>query len=202
MTTKNTMRTSFLIILIGLFAWNVKGQISFSPIDSKLQTLNGNNEITCSSSTMTVKFPLKHDVKVLPQNNLVTVDSQTIQIMSLDFKGYNKDTNGENLNNQKQLLDSYSKYEFAYFQNDLGVEIINPNSQWVVTKSKGWLIWYFKVGNVPTQVDKQTEIQLFATTVVGDKILIINAPILTGGDFSKAALIVNEIMEAMIITNQ
>jgi hypothetical protein len=60
-----------------------------------------------------------------------------------------------------------------------------------VTKSKGWFIWYFKLGKVPTQVDSQTEIQLFATTVIGDKVLIINAPIMTGGNFSKVALIVN-----------
>ena len=199
---KNIIRTPFLIILIGLFAGNVKGQISFSPIESKLQTLKSNNELTFSSSKMTVKFPLKREVKVLPQNNLVTIDSQTIQIMSLKFDGYNKDTNGENLNNQKQLLDAYSKYELEYFKNDLGVEIINPNSQWVVTKLKGWFIWYFKVGSVPKQVDKQTEIQLFATTVIGDEILIINAPILAGGNFSKAAQIVNEMMEALIITKQ
>jgi hypothetical protein len=80
--------------------------------------------------------------------------------------------------------------------------LINPNSQWVVTKSKGWFIWYFKLGKVPTQVDTQTEIQLFATTVIGDKVLIINTPIMTGGDFSKAALIVNEFMEALTITKQ
>jgi hypothetical protein len=141
-------------------------------------------------------------VQILPQNNFVTVDSQTIQIMSLKFGGYNKDPKGGNLNNQKELLDAYSKYELEYFKNDLSVEVINPNSQWVVTKSKGWFIWYFKVGKVLTQVDTQTEIQLFATTVIGDKILIINAPILIGGDFSKAALIVNDMMEALIITKQ
>jgi hypothetical protein len=71
-----------------------------------------------------------------------------------------------------------------------------------LTKSKGWYIWYFKVGKVPIQLDTQTEIQLFATTVIGDRILIINAPIIIGGDFSKAALIVNEFMEALIITKQ
>ena len=198
MTTKNIIRTSFLTILLGLFTGNVKGQVSFSPVESKLQ--KSNNELICSSSTMTVKFPLKRETTVLLQNNFVTIDNQTIQIMSLKFDGYNKNTKGENLNNQKELLVAYSNYELTYFKNDLGVEIINPNSQWVVTKSKGWFIWYFKVGKVPTQVDMQTQIQLFSTTIIGDKILIINAPILTNGDFSKAALIVNEIMEALTIT--
>jgi len=193
-------RTFFLILLIGLFTGNVKGQVSFSPVDSKLQ--KSNNELIYSSSTTTVKFPLKRQVTVSPENNFVTIDSQIIQIMTLKFNGYKKETKGENLNNQKILLDAYSKYELEYFKSDLGVEVINPNSQWVVTKSKGWFIWYFKVGKVPTQIDAQTEIQLFATTVIGDKIFIINAPIMTGGDFSKAALIVNEFMEALTIMKQ
>jgi hypothetical protein len=193
-------RTFFLIILIGLFTMNVKGQGSFSTVDGKLQ--KNNNEIIYSSPTTTVKFRLKRQVTVSPQNNFVTIDSQTIQIITLKFDGYKKVTKGENLSNQKELLDAYSKYELEYFKSDLGVEIINPNSQWVVTKSKGWFIWYFKVGKVPTQVDTQTEIQLYATTVIGDKILIINAPNMTGGDFSKAALIVNEFMEALTITKQ
>lgn len=193
-------RTFFIIILIGTFAMKVKGQASFSTVDGKLQ--KSNNEIIYSNPTTKVKFPLKRQMTVSPQNNFVTIDSQLIQIMTLKFDGYKKVTKEENLNNQKELLDAYSKYELEYFKSDLGVEVINPNSQWVVTKSKGWFIWYFKVGKVPTQVDTQTEIQLFATTVIGDNILIINAPILKGGDFSKAALIVNEFIEALIITKQ
>lgn len=193
-------RKFFLILLIGIFTGNVKGQVSFSPVDSKLQM--SNNELIYSSSSTTIKFPLKRQVTVSPQNNFLTIDSQIIQIMTLKFDGYKKDTKGENLNNQKELLDTYSKYELEYFKSALGVEVINPNSQWVVTKSKGWFIWYFKLGKVPTQVDTQTEIQLFATTVIRDKVLIINAPIMTSGDFSKAALIVNEFMEVLTITKQ
>jgi hypothetical protein len=194
------IRTFFLIILIVLFTGNLKGQISFSPVDSKLQ--NSDNELIYSSSTITFKFPLKRQVTVSPQNNFVSLDSQTIQILALKFDGYNKDTRGQNFNNQKELLDIYSKYELEYFKNDLGMELINPNSQWVETKSKGWFIWYFKVGKIPTKVDTKTEIQLFATTVIGDNIVIINAPIMIGDDFSKAALIVNELMEALTITKQ
>lgn len=201
MTTNNIMtRTFFVIILIGLFTGKVKGQVSFLPVESKLK--KSNNELIYSSSTTTIKFPLKLQVTVSPQNNFVTIDSQRIQIMALKFAGYKKDTKGENLNNQKELLDTYSKYELEYLKSDLGVEVINLNSQWVKTKSKGWFIWYFKVGNVPTQMYTQTDIQLFATTVIGDKVLIINAPTMISGDFSKAALIVNELIETLTIARQ
>ncbi len=185
--------------MTGLFIVNVNGQVSFSPVDSKLQ--KSNSDLIYSSSTTTIKFPLKQQVTVSPQNNFVSIDNQTIQIMSLKFDGYNKNTKGENFDNQKELLVAYSKYELDYF-TELGVEVINPNNQWVVTKSRGWFIWYFKVGNIPTQVEKQTETQLFATTIIGNKIFIINAPIMTGGDFSKAAYLVNDMMEALIITKQ
>lgn len=198
------MRTFLLLILTVLFAVNVSGQVSFSPVDSKLKTEKKNNltELNCSSSTMTVKFSLKRNVTVLQQNNFATIDSQTIQVIPLKFTGYKKSTNGQNANNEKQLLDIYSKYELEYFKNELGIGVINPNRQWVVTKSKGWFIWYFRVGNMPTQVDKQTAIQLFASTVVGDKILTVNAPIQSDGDFNKAGLIVNEMMATIIIIKQ
>ena len=183
---------------------HVSGQISFSPVDSKLKTKKSNNltELICSSPTMTIKFPLKHSVTVSQENNFVTVDSQAIQITPLKYNGYDESTNGQSMSNEKQLLDIYSKYELEYFKNELGIEVINPNSQWVVTKSKGWFIWYFRVGNTPIQVEKQVIIQLFASTVIDDKILTVNAPILSGDDFNKAGLIVNDMMEAIIATKQ
>ncbi len=151
---------------------------------------------------MSVKFQLKRNVILLQQNNFVTVDSQTIQIIPLKFSGYKKGTNEQGINSEKQLLEAYSKYELEYFENELDIDVVNPNSQWVVTKSKGWFVWYFRVGNIPAQVDKQTTIQLFASTVIGDKILTVNAPIQSDGDFNKAALIVNEMMESLNITKQ
>ena len=58
------------------------------------------------------------------------------------------------------------------------------------------------MGNSPTDIklEKRTEIQLFASTVIGDKILTINAPVMNGGSFEEACLIVNELMESLKIT--
>lgn len=77
--------------------------------------------------------------------------------MALNFTGYKKDTKGENLDYQKELLDTYSKYELEYFRRDLGVEVVNPSSQWVIPKSKGWFIWYFKLGKVCYEWDEKIE---------------------------------------------
>jgi hypothetical protein len=198
------MRIFLLIILTALFFINVSGQVSFSPVDSKLKTQKSNDltELICSCPTMTVKFSLTRNVTILQQDNFVTVDSQAIQITPIKFTGYKVPINGQSLSNEKQLLDTYSNYELDYFKNELGVEVINSSNQWVISKSKGWFVWYFRVGSTPVQVEKQAIIQLFASTVIGDKILTVNAPILSDGDFNKAALIVNDMMEAIVTTKQ
>jgi hypothetical protein len=198
------MKNFLLIILTGLCAINANGQVSFSPVNSKLKTKKSNDltELSCSSPTMSLKFQLKRQATVLQQNNFAIVDSQTIQLNILKFSDSKRSKIGQSMAAQKQLLNEYSKYELDYFENELGIDVINLESQWVVTKAKGWFIWYFRVGNLPTLLEKQTAIQLFASTVIGDKILTVNAPILFGGDFNKAGFIVNEMMETMLITKQ
>lgn len=44
MTAKNKMKNFFFITLIGLFTGNVKGQISFSQVESKIKKLKDKNE--------------------------------------------------------------------------------------------------------------------------------------------------------------
>ena len=92
-----------------------------------------------------------------------------------------------------------------YFKNELNVEIINPNSQWVINETGGWFIWYFKIGKNLEYGEPyiKTDIQLFATTIIADKILIINAPVSeesAGENFMKSATLVNELMEALTIS--
>jgi len=190
------MKTFLFIFLFALTFSNATCQLSFSPVESKLNSVKGNNitELVCSGSALSVKFQLKRSVTISPQNNIVTVDGQTIQITPLKFSVNKQDTNDE-----KSLLATYSKYELDYFKNDLGMKLINSSNQWVVIKSKGWFIWYFKVVSVPVKTAQQTKIQLFASTVIGDNILTINAPIFKDEDFDKAGLIVNEMMETLKI---
>jgi hypothetical protein len=116
----------------------------------------------------------------------------------LKLSGYKQDSGNLSMTDQKQLLSVYSNYELEYFKNELNIEVVNASNQWVVTKSKGWFIWYFRVGNMPMQVTKPTVIQLFASTLIADKVLTINAPIQADADFNKAGLIVNEMMETLV----
>ncbi len=176
-------------------------QVSFSPVVSKLSLVKGSNpaEIICSGPTLSIKFKVKRTVDAMPQNNFCKVDGQAIQITPLKIDGYKKSAANQSLDGQKTLLSAYTNYELDYCKNDLHIEVIDPSNQWVMIKSRGWFIWYYKVGKVPVQVANKTKIQLFASTVIGDNILTINAPIFGDTDFNKAALIVNDMMETLTI---
>ena len=195
------MMRIFLTILMGVLFTSANGQTSFSPVESKLKLIKSNDltELVCSGPTIAVKFSVKRKLIIMPQNNFCDVDGQAIQITPLKFDGYKKDVSGRSIESEKQLLEAYSNYELDYFKNDLHIGLINASNQWVVVKSKGWFIWYFKVDNTPAQVNKPTKIQLFASTVVGDNILTINAPVFTDDDFTKAGLIVNDMMETLSV---
>jgi hypothetical protein len=194
------MRHLLFTILISLCVSKLCGQITFSDIDVNLKAVKTNNstKLIVTNATFLIKFDLKR-TNIQLQNNFVTVDSQLIQVVPLKINGYKKSFTNLSISDEKQLLESYSNYELDYFKNDLNVAVINPNNQWVMTKAGQWLVWYFRVGDIPTQVDKKTEIQLFASTIIGDKILTLNAPILSESDFTRAGLIVNEMMESLTI---
>src|SRR6266487_6741831 len=191
------MKQTVLTFLTSLFVNCVSGQTTFSNVDINLKTVQSNSltDLICSNATFSIKFQLKQK-SIQLQNNVALIDSQLVQITPLKISGYKKSLSTLNTSEQKQLLDDYSEYELDFFKKQLNIEIVKPNNQWVITKSKGWLVWYFRVGNLQAPVDKKTEIQLFASTIVSGKVLTINAPILSDGNFTKAALIVNEMMES------
>ena len=131
------------------------------------------------------------------QRNFLIVDSQPIQISPLKVSGTEKNMDSLNATEQKQLLSDYSKYEMDYFTNELKIEITKASNQWVEVGSRNWFIWYFSVGKIPEQMEKKVQTQLFASTIIADKILTINAPIFEGGDFRKAGLIVDQMMKSL-----
>jgi len=196
-----TMKKKLLTILVGLFVSTLNGQVSFSYVDINIKTININDlrEIVCSDSTMSLLFTLKHNVTALQQKNWVEIDSQAVQIVSFKINGYDKSLTDLSSDDQKQLLGSYSENELNYYKTGLHVEVINPHNQWVITKSRGWFIWYFRVGKLPTGSKTKFEMQLYASTVIGNNILTINAPIQNDGNFTKAANIVNDMMESILI---
>jgi hypothetical protein len=196
------MRTSLLIILCLSLSKAVTSQVSFSNVEFKLDksTDQTGTNLTCTGPSFSFKFKLKSkDVKIVGNGSFISVDSQVIQITPLKVDGLAKAIDSLSTSEQKDFLTGYSNYELDYFTKDLHIEVIDPNSQWVDVHSRKWLVWYFRVGDVPVSTDTKMEIQLFATTIVGKQILSLNAPVQTGGNFGKAALMVNEMMETLTV---
>jgi hypothetical protein len=196
------MRTPLLIILYLVLSNPATSQVSFSNIEFKLiqnADQTGTN-LTCTGSSFSLGFRLKSaTVKKIQDPGFISIDSQLVQIAPLKVEGSKKELDSLSEQEQKEFLTDYSKYELEYFAKELNIEVINPNSQWVDANSRKWLVWYFRVGKVPVSTDKKTEIQLFATTIVGKQILSLNAPIQGDGDFRKAALIINQMMESLTV---
>jgi hypothetical protein len=195
------MKPIFLSLL-GLIIYGcVDGQVEFSNIDFSVKKtgLLKSTEIICAGKSFSLKFQLPQQSIDL-KDNFLTIDSQLIQISILQVDGYK--TNMANLDSteQKQLLTAYSNYELEYFTKDLHIEVNSPRNQWVKSNSRHWLIWYFRVDGLPKDAVRNVQFQLFSSTVIGDKIVTINAPVLEGGNPGKGAAIVNQLMETLAVT--
>jgi hypothetical protein len=157
--------------------------------------------IELSAEKINVRFPSKRQPKLIKQesNKFIEIDGQIIQLNILEVDGVTKKMMRKDTAFERTILTKHSEYEMNYFRKDLGLKIINPENQWVIVNGRGWLIWYFKLGNVPKKGQNQFELQLYATTLVGDKIILINAPMLKNTDFGESANMVNELMESMLV---
>jgi len=195
------MRILLMIFLIGFIVADLQAQITYSNSDLTINTTKTKDsaQIICSDSVFVLKFRLKHSVKPTDYENFVKIDSQIIQIAPIKINGYGKSMNSLSLDEQKQILDNYSNYEIEYLQKEVGVEVLNQKTQWVVTKQRGWLVWYFFLGKMPVEVEKPAKAQLYASTVIGDRIFSINAPIMSLDEVATASYIVNDMMEAITV---
>lgn len=196
------MKTTLLTFLSLLQICLVNGQVNFSGVEFTLK-LNANEKgmvVQYTDSSLSMKFQLTQKAVQLT-DNFLNVDTQLIQIGTLAVDGFEKNLNALNDAEQKEFLSNYSQYELNYFKNELKLEIINPNNQWVAIGSRKWFIWYFRVGNLEgVKVAKKVHFQLFASTIVGGKVLTINAPTMADSEFKKAGMIVNQMMESMTAT--
>jgi len=191
---------TFLLVFIGA---DLQAQVTYSNTDLTIKTIKGkdSSQVICTDSIFIIKFRLKHNVTVAQQENFVKIDSQLIQIASIKINGYGKSMSRLGLDEQKQILDAYSNYEIQYIKEN-GIEILNQKDQWVVTKLRGWLVWYFFLGKMPVELENTTRVQLYASTVMGDKVLTINAPIINVNEVARAAYIVNDMMESITVSKK
>ena len=187
---------SFILLSFQFYA-----QIVFKDPSYDVSIVSNGKVIELSAEKINVRFPSKRQPKIINQgtNKFLEIDGQIIQMNILEVDGITKKMMRKDTAFERTILTKHSEYEMNYFRKDLGLKIINPENQWVIVNGRGWLIWYFKLGNVPKKAKNQFELQLYATTLVGDKIIFINAPMLKNTDFGESANMVNELMESMLV---
>lgn len=187
---------SFILLSFQFYA-----QIVFKDPSYDVSIASNGKVIELSAEKINVRFPSKRQPKIINQgtNKFLEIDGQIIQMNILEVDGITKKMMRKDTAFERTILTKHSEYEMNYFRKDLGLKIINPENQWVIVNGRGWLIWYFKLGNVPKKGQNQFELQLYATTLVGDKIIFINAPMLKNTDFGESANMVNELMESMLV---
>lgn len=187
---------SFILLSFQFYA-----QIVFKDPSYDVSILSNGKVIELSAEKINVRFPSKRQPKIINQgtNKFLEIDGQIIQLNILEVDGVTKKMMRKDTAFERTILTKHSEYEMNYFRKDLGLKIINPENQWVIVNGRGWLIWYFKLGNVPKKGQNQFELQLYATTLVGDKIIFINAPMSKNTDFGESANMVNELMESMLV---
>lgn len=187
---------SFILLSFQFYA-----QIVFKDPSYDVSILSNGKVIELSAEKINVRFQSKRQPKLIKQesNKFIEIDGQIIQLNILEVDGITKKMMRTDTAFERTILTKHSEYEMNYFRKDLGLKIINPENQWVIVNGRGWLIWYFKLGNVPKKGQNQFELQLYATTLVGDKIIFINAPMSKNTDFGESANMVNELMESMLV---
>ena len=187
---------SFILLSFQFYA-----QIVFKDPSYDVSIVSNGKVIELSAEKINVRFPSKRQPKIIKQesNKFIEIDGQIIQLNILEVDGVTKKMMRKDTAFERTILTKHSEYEMNYFRKDLGLKIINPENQWVIVNGRGWLIWYFKLGNVPKKGQNQFELQLYATTLVGDKIIFINAPMSKNTDFGESANMVNELMESMLV---
>ena len=187
---------SFILLSFQFYA-----QIVFKDPSYNVSILSNGKVIELSAEKINVRFQSKRQPKIINQgtNKFLEIDGQIIQLNILEVDGITKKMMRTDTAFERTILTKHSEYEMNYFRKDLGLKIINPENQWVIVNGRGWLIWYFKLGNVPKKGQNQFELQLYATTLVGDKIIFINAPMSKNTDFGESANMVNELMESMLV---
>lgn len=184
-----------------LLSFSFYTQINFNDPSYDLSIVSNGKVIELSAEKIKVQFPSKRQPKLIKQgsNKFLEIDGQIIQMNILKLDGITKKMRRKDTEFERTILTKHSEYEINYIRKELGIKIMNPENQWVSVGGRSWLIWYFKIGNAPKNVQNQFELQLYATTLIGDKIICINAPMQKNTDFGESANLVNELMESMLV---
>ncbi len=148
-------------------------------IPTILLSQGSNNQVvpigTAKGVLMAYNFPASHftiriegeNVKPAQQRYVFFVDNRVIQLVAADMKGI---SGLADCKNRADSLMAHTKFELAYLENVLSKKLSLAGHEIISKDSNTFLFWHF---NLPAEMNSQLECQLYLTTVVGDKLLML-----------------------------
>ncbi|HEY6900436.1 MAG TPA: hypothetical protein VI233_07330 [Puia sp.] len=136
--------------------------------------------------SFTIDVPFKSS-KPSDVPGFVTIDKQIIQatLVPADKSPRTKD--------EKTLLTNYMNYELNYYKKKLKQNYSNLQTEWLTLQGRTFLVWYF---NMPENY-KLVSRQVYVSTLFGDQVIDLNAPVFKSDDWGKARNILVKLAGSM-----
>lgn len=170
----------------------MKPFILFLKIAVAVFTINATPQslVECSDKTSYWVIPddncyytikLKGDIGLSRQHDILNVNEKALQYVLLDKNRYSvKDSNDES------VLLKYTAIEAAYLRGKFSAPSLNINTETITLSSgKSAILWYFEL---PEGKNTAIVAQIFASTVLGNKIFGLGSPLFSGEDFDTLRL--------------
>ena len=121
------------------------------------------------------------DVKPSDLPGFITIDKQIVQT-TLVPASENIDLNYLTLQREKDILTRYMNYELSYYKHHLKQDYSNLQTEWLSLHGHPFLLWYFDMPKDYKLVSRQ----LYLSTIFYDRIMDLNAPLFSIGDYNRA----------------
>ncbi|MBS1661723.1 MAG: hypothetical protein JST68_11820 [Bacteroidetes bacterium] len=125
--------------------------------------------------SFTIDVPFKTS-KPSDVPGFITIDKQIVQatLVPADRSPKTRD--------EKTLLTNYMNYELSYYKKKLKQNYTNLQTEWLTLQGRTFLVWYF---NMPENY-KLVSRQVYVSTLFGDQVVDLNAPVFKSDDWGKA----------------
>ncbi len=193
---------SVLLITHPAMAQNGDGKEKFEVSFSKKKD-RGQFLYKGATHSFTIEFD-SEDIQTTQNANFVIVNKQIVQTTSKPVNDTNADVNNLTVEQQKELISKYVDHEMDYINNELKMYSRNLKKEWVIVKSKIWLIWSFDIENLKADEPASLRLkkQIYASTICFNQVVDLNTPILQNTDPSDARKLLTHIMPGLKLDNK
>ncbi|GGA99246.1 hypothetical protein [Puia dinghuensis] len=173
-----------LTLLILACCFTIRAQQSTIPDNEHARLLIGKKRCLIAYAgndhSFTLETPL-HSAKPSDVPGFITIDKQIVQATVVPGDK-NIDLTGMTPAREKDVLQKYMNYELDYYRKKLKQHYSHLQTEWLTLSGKLFLVWYFDMP--PTY--KLVSRQVYVSTLFGNEVMDLNAPVFKTDDWGKA----------------